>query len=47
MDKKQEKQMLVIGEEELRLIDGGDGNCRSVWNLYEQIVDGIHNILGS
>lgn len=26
MDKKQKEQMIIIGEEELRLIDGGDGN---------------------
>lgn len=47
MDKKQKEQMIIIGEEELRLIDGGDGNCSSVWNIYEQIVHGIQNILGS
>lgn len=47
MDKKQKEQMIIIGEEELRLIDGGDGNRGGLWNMYEQIVHGIQNILGS
>ena len=39
MDKKQEEQMLVIGEEELRLIDGGDAKNDFFQKLGMEIIN--------